>query len=107
MRRVQAAIRQLQPGLAVELAFLEFMAPNLTECIAAQIAEGKRKIVIMPMFIAQGGHLKKDVPQLLGELRATYPDAEFVLGDAIGAHEMVVQAMARATLLEAGLPLAS
>src|SRR5574343_1736660 len=60
MRRVQAAIRQQRPGVPVELAFLEFMAPTLPDCIAALVAGGARKIVIMPMFIARGGHLKRD-----------------------------------------------
>ena len=57
----------------------------------------------MPMFIARGGHLKRDVPEMLAALRAEHPDVEFVLGDAIGEHETVVQAMAAAALLEAGL----
>ncbi len=106
MRRVQAAIQDRQPETPVELAFLEFMAPTLSESIATLIAAGKKKIVIMPMFIAQGGHLKRDVPQMLDELRLTYPDIEFLLGNAIGAHEIVVQAMAEAAIQEAGLTLA-
>ncbi len=106
MRRVQAAVRSRQPGVPVELAFLEFMAPTLPECIAGLLADGVGKIVVMPMFIARGGHLKRDVPEMLAALRAEHPDVEFVLGDAIGEHETVVQAMAAAALLEAGLQIA-
>lgn len=103
MRRVQAAVRSLNPMLSVELAFLEFMAPNLADCIAGLIGGGAKKIVIMPMFIARGGHLKRDVPELLAALRIAHPDVEFVLGDAIGENEIVVQAMATAALEFAGL----
>ncbi len=103
MRRVQAAIRQQSPEVRVELAFLEFMAPNLPDCIASLLASGVGKIVIMPMFIARGGHLKKDLPEMLDTLRQTYPEVEFVLGGAIGENETVVQAMATATLEVAGL----
>ncbi|MBL8404731.1 MAG: CbiX/SirB N-terminal domain-containing protein [Dechloromonas sp.] len=103
MRRVQAAVRSLNPTLSVELAFLEFMAPNLADCIAGLIGGGVKKIVIMPMFIARGGHLKRDVPELLAALRIAHPDVEFVLGDAIGENEIVVQAMATAALEFAGL----
>ncbi len=35
LRRVQAAIRWRLDSVPVELAFIEFMAPNLTECAAA------------------------------------------------------------------------
>jgi sirohydrochlorin cobaltochelatase len=106
MRRVQAAIRRQQPTIPVELAFLEFMAPSLPDCIATLIAGGARKIVVMPMFIARGGHLKRDVPELLARLRATHPEIEFSLGSVIGEHEAVIQAMAAATLEVAGLTLA-
>jgi sirohydrochlorin cobaltochelatase len=95
-----------QPTIPVELAFLEFMAPSLPDCIATLIAGGARKIVVMPMFIARGGHLKRDVPELLARLRATHPEIEFSLGSVIGEHEAVIQAMAAATLEVAGLTLA-
>lgn len=106
MRRVQAAVRSRQPDVPIELAFLEFMTPTLPECIAGLLADGVGKIVVMPMFIARGGHLKRDVPEMLAALRCEHPDVEFVLGDAIGEHETVVQAMAAAALLEAGLQIA-
>lgn len=106
MRRVQAAIRQQQPDVPVELAFLEFMAPTLPDCIAALVASGARKIVVMPMFIARGGHLKRDVPELLEKLRSAHPEVQFSLGSVIGEQEIVVQAMATATLEVAGLTLA-
>ncbi len=102
LRRVQAAIRQRAAGVVVELAFLEFMAPKLHDCAAALVADGATKIVVMPMFIAQGGHLKREVPEMLGRLRSTWPAVRFSLGDAIGENEIVVQAMANAALEAAG-----
>ena len=107
MRRVQAVIRQRTSTTPVELAFLEFMTPTLPDCAAGLIAQGADKIVVMPMFIARGGHLKKETPEMLDALRLTYPNIEFSLGTAIGEHELVVQAMATAALEVAGLLIAS
>lgn len=106
MRRVQAAIQARAPGETVALAFLEFMAPDLPDCVAGLIAGGAEKIVILPMFIAQGGHLKREVPEMLEQLRSTWPQVEFSLGRAIGEEETVVQAMAETALRKAGLVLA-
>jgi len=103
MRRVQAAVRQRMTNIPVELAFLEFMTPTLPERASELIAQGADKIVVMPMFVARGGHLKKETPEMIEALRAKYPDVEFSLAPAIGEHEMVVQAMAAATLEVAGL----
>jgi len=103
MRRVQAAIRERMTSVPVELAFLEFMTPSLPERAAELIAQGADRIVVMPMFVARGGHLKKETPEMMAMLRSTYPNVDFSLGDAIGEHELVVQAMATATLAVAGL----
>ena len=103
MRRVQAVIRQRMANIPVELALLEFMTPTLPERADELIAQGADKIVVMPMFVARGGHLKKETPEMIAALRAKYPNVEFALGNAIGEHEMVVQAMAAAALEVAGL----
>ncbi|KAB2926634.1 MAG: cobalamin biosynthesis protein CbiX [Dechloromonas sp.] len=103
MRRVQAAIRRRRPDLPVELAFLEFMAPTLADCAQALIAGGATKIVVMPMFVARGGHLKRDVPELLASLQAAHPGVELTLGEVAGEQEIVVQAMAEASLQTLGL----
>lgn len=106
MRRVQAAIRQRVSEMPVELAFLEFLTPSLPEAVAKLVAQGCDKIVVMPMFIARGGHLKNDLPRIIEMLRSTYPEVEFSLGGAIGEDETVIQAMALATLKFAGMEFA-
>ncbi len=106
MRRVQAVVRQRVAEIPVELAFLEFMAPTLPECAAALIAAGAKKVVVMPMFIARGGHLKNEVPTMIDALRSAYPEVEFSLGGAIGENDIVIQAMADAALKSAGMELA-
>lgn len=98
IRRVQADLLAADPTARVELAFLEFLTPTLVECAAALAAEGIRRIVILPMFIAQGGHLKREVPELVAALRATHPNVEFELAGPVGENEAVIQAMAAAGL---------
>jgi sirohydrochlorin cobaltochelatase len=108
LRRVQAAaqlaIEAAQPGTPVELAFLELMTPALPECVATLAAKGVKRITVVPMFIAQGGHLKRDLPVLLDALRSRWPELEFRLAAAIGENPDVIAAMAQAAV-GAGLPL--
>lgn len=98
MRRVCAAVRAQAPGVRVELAFLEFIRPDLRTCSESLVAEGIEQILIVPMFIARGGHLKRDVPLLLDDLRQRYPRTGFELAAVIGEVESVVQAMTRHVL---------
>lgn len=103
MRHVQSLVQAARPGATVELAFLEFMSPTLSECVQAQISAGATQIAIVPMFIAQGGHLKRELPEMVTALRSTYPAVRFSLSGPIGQVDTVMQAMAAAALKEAGL----
>ncbi len=94
MHRVRQTVLAKSPELRVELAFLEFIQPDLCQCAELLVQEGFNHIVVLPMFIAQGGHLRRDVPMLLDELRQRYPEVSFSLSCAAGEAELVVQAMA-------------
>lgn len=94
MRRVCASLREQATDLRVELAFLEFMRPELRECAEALVSDGFERILVLPMFVARGGHLKRDVPLLLDALRQQHPGTCFELAATIGEAESVVQAMA-------------
>lgn len=103
LQRVRDLIQERAPGLRVELAFLEFMAPTLADCVADCHAAQLRQIQILPMFIAQGGHLKRELPEMVAHLRQQYPDLEIALAGPIGEMESVIQAMSTAALAVAGL----
>lgn len=102
IRRVIDAVRAQSPELRVAAAFLEFMTPTLRESAELLVGEGFERIVVMPMFIAQGGHLKRDLPILIEDLRASYPQVCFEQAAAVGEAESIVQAMATHVLSLAG-----
>lgn len=94
LERVRDRVRESSPGLGVELAFLEFMTPTLDDAIDALAAAGARRIVIVPMFIAQGGHLKNDLPKLVARAAQRHPEREIVPASAVGESDAVIAAMA-------------
>ena len=65
--------------------------------------EGFKRIVVLPMFIAQGGHLKHDLPQIIDELRAAYPQVTFEQADALGDADAIVHAIVAHVLALAGV----
>lgn len=83
-RAMQKAVAGRRPDLTVELAFLEIMQPALGECVARLAGDGHRRIVIAPLFLAQGGHLKKDLPRLLKDLGARHPGTDLSVLPPIG-----------------------
>ena len=78
------------------------MQPNLRDCAELLLSDGFERIIVLPMFIAQGGHLKQDIPRLIEDLRQRHPQAGFELACAVGEAESIVQAMAAHVLALAG-----
>ena len=93
-RRVEAAVRAAAPGLAVELAFLEFMAPDLATAIQSRANAGATRIRIVPLFFGQGGHLRNDVPAMVADIAAALPGVSVTLGRAAGDDDGVIAALA-------------
>lgn len=90
---------QAQPQAPqVRLAFLEFIAPSLAEAVAALAAEGVREITIVPIFLAHGGHLQRDLPLMIEQLQDDHPDCRFRLARAAGEADSVIAAIARYAL---------
>jgi sirohydrochlorin cobaltochelatase len=83
-RAIQQAVARKRPDLTVELAFLELMQPTLADCVAQLVEDGHTRITIAPLFLAQGGHLKKDLPRLLKEVSARHPDTDIEVLAPIG-----------------------
>ena len=92
-RAIQRSIRRKQPGAIVELAFLEMMDPPLAGTVHALVEAGRRHIVVAPLFMAQGGHLRHDLPQILDALRSDHPHVAIELLPAIGDVESLLESI--------------
>lgn len=94
MRRAREYLLASTAALRVELAFLEFIEPPLAETIDRLVDSGVIRITVIPMFLAQGGHLKKDVPVLIEAARLRHPGCDIRQALAVGEVDAVVAAMA-------------
>ena len=83
------------PGTEVSLAFLELMSPRLPEAVAALVQDGCLNVSVVPVFLGQGGHVLRDLPLLIDELRRTYPQLTISVAAAVGEDAAVLAAIAR------------
>jgi sirohydrochlorin cobaltochelatase len=95
---VAERVRERAPEVAVELAFLEFMAPDLAEAGRRLATAGCERVDVVPLFLGAGGHVRKDIPALLAELEAAHPRTHWTLRPAIGELDSVIEAMAQAAI---------
>lgn len=92
--QVVARVRAARPSQPVRLAFLDFMAPDIRAAATELVNEGCARIDVLPLFLGGGGHVRKDLPPLLDELRALHEGVVFALHPAVGEAPALIAAMA-------------
>ena len=80
-------------GMQVVLAFLEFMSPSLDEAAAKLADKGIKTVIIVPLFLAQGAHLKRDLPAMVENIRKRHAKTEFRVTPALGEAPEIVAAI--------------
>jgi len=78
----------------VEVGFMECNEPSIPHAIAACVTQGAQRVVAVPYFLHTGNHVTDDLPTLLEEAQARYPDVEFVMGDYLGHDPLLADVIA-------------
>ena len=91
--RLRSLTQARMPEVPVSLAFLELMAPRLPEHVAVLAAQGVTGITVVPVFLGQGGHLLRDLPLIVEQLRLDHPQLTITVAGAVGEDPDVLNAM--------------
>ena len=90
---IKRQLQAVRPQAQVELAFQDFMSPTLEEAAARVVAQGAKRAVLVPLFMAQGGHLKQDLPRMVAKIREQHPRLDLQVMPAIGDSSEILQAI--------------
>jgi sirohydrochlorin cobaltochelatase len=82
----------------VELAFLEFLKPSLSERCAELVNYGVNQVTVMPVFLAGAGHLMNDLPLILADIIAQFPMLKISQKRALGDRTDVISAISHSFL---------
>jgi sirohydrochlorin cobaltochelatase len=85
---------QMRSGALASLAFLECMTPTLEQAIDDMVSAGVKQITVVPVFLAVGSHVRKDLPFLLEAARLKHPDLTLQASAAIGEQHAIQEAIA-------------
>ncbi len=75
----------------VEPAFLELAEPTVPQAAARCVAQGARRVILLPYFLSAGVHVRRDLARLRGELAEAHPGVEFRLAEPLGPHPLLLQ----------------
>jgi len=89
-----------------EISFLELTEPSIEEGFRRCVESGAAEVTVVPLFLLAAGHIKQDIPNVLEELRSTYPDVSIKVKDPFGVQGPILDAIAelvRETVGKVGL----
>lgn len=87
LKKIRDVVKPALDTDMVEVASMQFSEPDLPTCISELVQKGVEKIVIMPFFLYYGIHMQEDIPQILAQERAKYPQVEIVIASNLGADQ--------------------
>lgn len=94
-QRLQQIVQAQRPDVSVSLAFLELMEPRLPELVKHLMQAGTTHITLVPVFFGQGGHVLRDLPLMIEQLKQDHPGLTLKTATAVGEDAEVLNAIAR------------
>lgn len=79
----------------VEASFLELAEPPIDVAARRCVAQGARRVVLLPYFLSAGVHVREDLQGFRDRLAAEFPAVEFVLAEPLGRHPQLVEIVAQ------------
>lgn len=95
LEALRERLRSALPDTEVKLAYLEFLKPTLAECVDALWQRGCGDIAVMPAFVAEGAHLRRELPNLVNQARSGREGLSITLLPAMGDLPEVQEAIVR------------
>jgi len=106
LHHIAVQMRQRERYLAIEISFLELAEPTVEQGAARCVQAGAQRVVLLPFFLSAGVHVRRDLTAIRQLLQQRHSAVEFVLGEPLGRHPALVDAIAERALqaeLRAGL----
>ncbi|MCS3923055.1 sirohydrochlorin nickelochelatase [Methanosalsum natronophilum] len=85
------------PEVIVKAGFMEHCGPSVEEALESFKGTGVDKIVAVPVFLASGVHITKDIPKILqlnpdtheGSVKLDGKEIPLLYGKPLGDHELI------------------
>ncbi len=67
-------VRRRLPGVAVTAGFVELHEPSVQEAVAAALSQSATgNLVVVPLMLGSGGHVRRDIPDAIADARTKSP----------------------------------
>lgn len=73
--------------------YLNYSEPRFATTFRECVAEGATRITVVPYFLVAGKFVKEDLPGVIAEMQAEFPEITVEIADAIRFHPLLADAL--------------
>ncbi len=84
----------------VRLAYMDHTPPTLEDVVSEAVDRGVARVRVLPLFLADKGHVDRDIRPVVERLQAAHRSVEVVLLPALGGHRGFREFLAKVALEE-------
>lgn len=90
MEEVARGIGKRFENVMVRTCSMSMLGPRFGEALEECVANGVKKVVVIPYFLHFGAHMKEDIPAILFEKACLYPSVRIIMGKNLGFDEKLI-----------------
>lgn len=91
--------KKAYPEKKIEGCFLDCVRPNVPETLEKCASLNYAGIVVIPLMFFPGKHVAKDIPGMIKNAKAKYPEIDFHYSGALADHPKMLDILADKTLI--------
>ena len=88
---IAAMVKESLPDMLIECAFMGYSERTVEKAVAALASKDVSEIKVIPYFLFMGIHLKEDIPKMISDLTADYPNIKIVMTESLGADRRLAE----------------
>ena len=95
---VENVTESLQADLGrdrLQLAYMDCTPPTLADVVSEAVRAGVERMRVLPLFLANEGHVDRDIRPMVEQLRGIHRSTEIELLPAVGQHGLFRELLAR------------
>ena len=87
--QVVELLHKKEPATFFQAAFLEIQSPNIPRGIDLCFNQGADEVIVVPYFVQTGRHVVEDIPRIVSEAKARFPEKTICLTEYLGFDERI------------------
>ena len=84
---VVTTARRNLPDTVIEIAYMEFGEKDILSGLNTLTEKGVSEIAVVPYFLFDGMHIRKDIPAILDKFKAKNENVKIAMGRPFGADD--------------------